>query len=280
MPEGSNTVPGPVPAMEEDLETRIDALERAITDGEGEFDEIRTAAETAAHLDRLDTDLGELQDRVCELEAATQALRGYVGNVRAVNDDVESKADAALAKTEEIEAALAESPSDGTAEQRHMHAPETHDDGGMPRPSRTDDTPRKEGDGSGTGGGGTWSSLTEEGSTRQTPADEDAGGTAPHPEHGGGREHTDSTTSRCDRCGRPRTGGDERGGEDERSHDIDPPDTGSHARGTNERGTLRGTDGDEPDLAGLSEERHVAPHSEPTTGADEPGTLERIRQLL
>jgi hypothetical protein len=42
-----------------------------------------------------------LEDRVAELEAAVQALRGYAGSVRAVNDRVEERADAAVATAED-----------------------------------------------------------------------------------------------------------------------------------------------------------------------------------
>ena len=40
--------------------------------------------------------------------SATQALRGYVGSIRAVNEDVEQRADAALATVERLESRLDE----------------------------------------------------------------------------------------------------------------------------------------------------------------------------
>lgn len=46
-------------------------------------------------------DVVALEDRVAELEAAVQALRGYAGSVRAVNDRVEERADAAVATAED-----------------------------------------------------------------------------------------------------------------------------------------------------------------------------------
>ncbi|MFB6177872.1 MAG: hypothetical protein ABEI99_12170 [Halobaculum sp.] len=48
--------------------------------------------------------LAELERRVTELEATTAALRGYVGGVRAVEGDVERRANAALAAVNRLEA--------------------------------------------------------------------------------------------------------------------------------------------------------------------------------
>lgn len=99
----------------DELEARIEALERAVTDGDHDLSELATAGETGERLAAVETELSELADRVAELEAATQALRGYAGNVRAVNRDVEKRADAALAKAESIESALVgDGADDGT----------------------------------------------------------------------------------------------------------------------------------------------------------------------
>lgn len=91
----------------DELEARIEALERAVTDGDRDLSELATEGETRERLAALEGDLDDLADRVAELEAATQALRGYVGNVRAVNSEVEQRADAALAKVESLESELA-----------------------------------------------------------------------------------------------------------------------------------------------------------------------------
>lgn len=72
----------------ESVERRLAAVERAlVTD------------EPLEYADRLD----DLEGRVVELEAAVQALRGYVGSVRAVNDDIEQRADLALRKATALE---------------------------------------------------------------------------------------------------------------------------------------------------------------------------------
>jgi len=102
--------------MDEQLRERVDALERAVTDGEGEFTAIADGAAMAERIATAERRVDELDDRVAELEAATQALRGYVGNIRSVNRDVEKRADAALAKVESIEASTPSTPDAGTDE--------------------------------------------------------------------------------------------------------------------------------------------------------------------
>lgn len=93
--------------MDDQLEERVASLERAVTDGEGDAAALAEAAVTAERLEDLETAVDDLTDRVAELEAAAQALRGYVGNVRSVNRDVEERADLALARVE----ALTEQPT-------------------------------------------------------------------------------------------------------------------------------------------------------------------------
>lgn len=99
------------------LDERLRAVERRLTDtDDGDLTDLRDAVELSHELESLSAHLDDLADRVDELEAATQALRGYVGNVRAVNQSVERTADAALAKAEEIEAEVLDGDgSDGTA---------------------------------------------------------------------------------------------------------------------------------------------------------------------
>lgn len=70
------------------VERRLEAVERALADEEP--------------IERTDR-LNDLADRVAELEAAVQAIRGYVGEVRAINEDVEGRADRALRKAEAVE---------------------------------------------------------------------------------------------------------------------------------------------------------------------------------
>jgi phage shock protein A len=87
----------------ETLDERLRAVERALTDGDHDLTEIEDAADHHARLDALDDRLTAVEDRLVDLEAATQALRGYVGNVRAVNREVEHRADAAIAAVESLD---------------------------------------------------------------------------------------------------------------------------------------------------------------------------------
>lgn len=86
------------------------AVERAVArlnDGPSAHDGAQRADErrgerdaptgTTQRLESVETTVTELRETVAELEAATQALRGYVGSVRAVNRTVERRAEAALA---------------------------------------------------------------------------------------------------------------------------------------------------------------------------------------
>jgi uncharacterized coiled-coil protein SlyX len=102
--------------MSEDLSERLDAVERSLTDGETTVESLSDAADAEKRLDALEARAADLDDRVTELEAATQALRGYVGGVRAVNRDVERRADAALAGVESLAETLDESPDDSAFE--------------------------------------------------------------------------------------------------------------------------------------------------------------------
>lgn len=102
--------------MTEDLSERLDAVERSLTDGETPVASLSDAADTEERLATLETRAADLDERVTELEAATQALRGYVGGVRAVNRDVERRADAALAGVESLAERLGETPDDAAFE--------------------------------------------------------------------------------------------------------------------------------------------------------------------
>jgi chromosome segregation ATPase len=103
--------------MSETLSDRLDAVERALTDGETDLTSVRERAALSAEVERLDARLDELEAQLEELDAAVEAVRGYAGNVRAVNRDVERRASAALAKAEALEAAL-DVPEDESGETR------------------------------------------------------------------------------------------------------------------------------------------------------------------
>lgn len=92
----------------DDLRDRVEAVERALTDGEGDFSALAEGAAAAERVAALEDDVEDLREEVTEIAAATQALRGYVGNVRSVNESVEERADAALAAVESLENRLDE----------------------------------------------------------------------------------------------------------------------------------------------------------------------------
>jgi hypothetical protein len=86
---------------DESLGERLAAVERAlVADGDPEA---TIAVDRTALRDRV----AALEEDVAELEAAVQAVRGYVGGVRHVNQTVEQRADAAMAKAQTVERALA-----------------------------------------------------------------------------------------------------------------------------------------------------------------------------
>lgn len=92
----------------ETIEQRLSAVERALTDGDAEFESLAVADDLEKRLTALEERLDDVESQLTELDAATQALRGYVGNVRSVNQEVERHAETALAKVEQLEAQHAE----------------------------------------------------------------------------------------------------------------------------------------------------------------------------
>lgn len=89
---------------EDGLEARVAALERALTDGrEGSVDDLPSGADLEQGVESLQRRVEELERRIEEQDAALQAVRGYVGELRHVNSEVERRADAALAAVERIE---------------------------------------------------------------------------------------------------------------------------------------------------------------------------------
>jgi len=91
--------------VEDTLADRVAALERAVTDGHAD-DGLPDAARTSARLDEVEERASALDDRVSELEATVQALRGFAGGVRAVDEAVERRANDAVARAERLETEL------------------------------------------------------------------------------------------------------------------------------------------------------------------------------
>jgi len=95
---------------ERDLDARLDAVERALTDDDADLSDLRETTAALDDLDGLESRVTEIESRLDELEAGLEAVRGYAGNVRAVNRDVERRASAALAKAETLENAVEDRP--------------------------------------------------------------------------------------------------------------------------------------------------------------------------
>ena len=95
------------------IHERLRAVERALTGDDRSIADLHGDAAAATERETLDDRLSDLETRVEELEAATQAVRGYVGSIRAVNREVERRADLALARA--TDATPAENtPTDAT----------------------------------------------------------------------------------------------------------------------------------------------------------------------
>ncbi len=92
----------------ETLDERLQAVERTLTGTDRDLAGLADAADLATRLDDCEARLDDIESQLTELEASTQAVRGYVGNVRAVDRAVEQRADAALAKAEQLERRLDE----------------------------------------------------------------------------------------------------------------------------------------------------------------------------
>jgi ABC-type transporter Mla subunit MlaD len=96
---------------ERDLDARLDAVERALTDENADLSDLRETTAALDDLDALESRVTEIETRLDELEAGLEAVRGYAGNVRAVNREVERRASAALAKAETLENAVEQPPN-------------------------------------------------------------------------------------------------------------------------------------------------------------------------
>lgn len=92
----------------ERLDERLTAVERAVVDGDYELDELADVAALADDVERIESRLDELEERVADVEARSEALGGFVSNVRSVNEDVEQQADSAIAAVDRLEARIDE----------------------------------------------------------------------------------------------------------------------------------------------------------------------------
>lgn len=70
----------------EELERRVAAIERALTDAETPPPET-PEADLAVRVDDLEERLSEIETRLDDLDGAVQAVRGYVGGVDGNRDE-------------------------------------------------------------------------------------------------------------------------------------------------------------------------------------------------
>lgn len=85
------------------FDRRLRAVERTLTGEDHDLETLQETGELAQRVETLESSLVEAESRIAELEAATQALRGYAGNIRSVNEDVEQRADAALVAVDRLQ---------------------------------------------------------------------------------------------------------------------------------------------------------------------------------
>lgn len=96
---------------ERTIDERLRAVERAVTDEEVAVADVADAAALTDRLETLEARVSRCESRTDEIEAAVTALRGYVGELSAVNDDVERTAAAALAGVERLSEASGAPPA-------------------------------------------------------------------------------------------------------------------------------------------------------------------------
>jgi len=168
----------------DDLADRLDALERTAA-GDGPVNSagdgtVNSAGDTvdtdprgvttrSGDAIRLERRVADLEATVEELEAAVQAVRGYAGNVRAVNRDVERRASAALAKAEALETAVGSASADTAGRPRESGTTPLRHDGDLSREPTVIADSEPDAAGSGTAGSGA------AGSDDTVDADEPAG---------------------------------------------------------------------------------------------------------
>ncbi len=98
------------------LDERLRAVERAVGDGADPDGGIAAAADAATRLDDLERRVETIERRLDEHDAGLQAVRGYAGAIRSVNETVERRANAALAAVDRLETTRAEHIEGATTE--------------------------------------------------------------------------------------------------------------------------------------------------------------------
>lgn len=111
------------------LEERLSAVERAVTDEDVPVASVDDAAALTSRLDAVESRLETLEARIDETDAAVAAVRGYVGEIRHVNEEVERTANAAVAAVDRLDAASGGPPPIATAQTAESRVPASAPDG-------------------------------------------------------------------------------------------------------------------------------------------------------
>lgn len=111
--------------MSDDVAERLDAVERALTGSDADLPSLAADAELVDRVGAAEERLDAVEERIEELDAAIQAVRGYVGNVESVNEDVERRANAAVAGVEALEERVADLESGDRTDYRATAEPRT-----------------------------------------------------------------------------------------------------------------------------------------------------------
>ena len=114
------------------FEERLAAVERAVTDEDVPVASVDDAAALTTRLDAVESRLETLEARIDETDAAVAAVRGYVGEVRHVNDEVERRANAAVAAVDRLDAASGGPPPIATAQTGGSSGPASAPSGKTP----------------------------------------------------------------------------------------------------------------------------------------------------
>ncbi|MFB6153337.1 MAG: hypothetical protein ABEJ27_03705 [Halodesulfurarchaeum sp.] len=98
------------------IDERLRAVERALTDTDSGPAHLEDAAEVSERVVALTSRVERVEEHLEQLEGAVEALRGYVGHIDHVNEEVERRADAAIATVERLESAPRTPPRLATAQ--------------------------------------------------------------------------------------------------------------------------------------------------------------------
>lgn len=110
---------GRVGGMSTDLDDRVRALERAVSERDDPPEGLPAIADVTAATTDLDDRVSDLESRVADLVARQQAVEAYVDRVDHVNESIERRADAALAAIDRLESRRACDPATTDSSEPH-----------------------------------------------------------------------------------------------------------------------------------------------------------------